>query len=208
MSKTANNLQCCATQFDTSLDQSYWDAQWQTRKIGWDIGNASPVIVEYLNQYPNKNAAILIPGCGNAYEAEFLLENGFTNITLIDIAPKAVEILREKFANKPHAKILCEDFFNHQGNYDLIIEQTFFCANPPSRRKEYAEKTASLLKNKGKIIGVLFDKIFEKGPPFGGCASEYKPIFKPYFTIKTMEACYNSIAPRANSEVFINLIKK
>jgi hypothetical protein len=55
----------------------------------------------------------------------------------------------------------------------------------------------------------LFDRTFDNPfPPFGGCPCEYKPIFEPYFTIKAMDECYNSIPPRANSEVFINLIKK
>jgi SAM-dependent methyltransferase len=191
------------------LNQVYWDAKWNNKEIGWDIGCPSPAITAYMAQYPNKNAAILIPGCGNAYEAEYLLANGFTNITLIDIAPQAVLILKEKFTDAPQVKVLCEDFFQHQGNYDLIIEQTFFCAIPPDRRNDYAEKTASLLNEAGKIIGVLFDKIFEQqGPPFGGYSYEYKPIFELHFTIKTMAKCYNSIPPRANSEVFIDLIKK
>lgn len=202
------NVQCCVTQCENPLDQAYWNTRWQNKEMGWDIGYASPAITEYMAQYSNKNAAILIPGCGNAYEAEYLVVNGFTNITLIDIAPKAVEVLNAKFINIPQITVLCEDFFQHQGNYDLIIEQTFFCAIPPDRRKEYAEKAASLLNENGKIIGMLFDTTFEKqGPPFGGCPCEYKPIFEPHFSIKTMEKCYNSIPPRADSEVFINLIK-
>jgi len=61
----------------------------------------------------------------------------------------------------------------------------------------------------GKIIGVLFEKQFDQPfPPFGGCPCEYKPIFEPHFVIKTMDECYNSIPPRAKSEVIINLIKK
>lgn len=209
MSSEEKDIQCCVTQCENPLDQNYWNERWQKNETGWDIGQASPAIMEYMKQYPNKNANILIPGCGNAYEAEFILANDFTNITLIDIAPKAVEALREKFADKPQVKVLCEDFFQHKGNYDLIIEQTFFCAIPPFRRKEYAEKTASLLNENGKIIGVLFDKQFNQPfPPFGGCPCEYKPVFEPNFTIKTMDECYNSIPPRAKLEVFINLIKK
>ena len=209
MSKEEKDIQCCVTHCENPLDQNYWNERWQKNETGWDMGQASPAITEFMTQYPNKNANILIPGCGNAYEADFLITNGFTNITLIDIAPKAVEALQEKFADKPQVKVLCEDFFQHKGNYDLIIEQTFFCAIPPNRRKEYAEKTALLLNENGKIIGVLFDKQFNQPfPPFGGCPCEYKPIFEPHFTIKTMDECYNSIPPRAKSEVFINLIKK
>lgn len=209
MHKDEKNKASCVTQCENPLDQNYWNQRWQKNETGWDIGEASPTITEYMKQYPNKNANILIPGCGNAYEAEFLVANGFTNITLIDIAPKAVEALKEKFADKPEVKVLCEDFFQHQGNYDLIIEQTFFCAIPPARRNEYAAKTASLLNVNGKIIGVLFDKEFGQAfPPFGGRPEEYKPLFEPHFTIKTMDVCTNSIPPRAQSEVFINLVKK
>jgi SAM-dependent methyltransferase len=209
MNKDEKELQCCITQCENQLDQNYWNERWQKNETGWDMGQASTAIVEYMAQFPNKNARILIPGCGNAYEAEFLVANGFTNITLIDIAPKAVEALQEKFAEIPQVTVLCEDFFNHKGCYELIIEQTFFCAIPPFRRKEYVEKTANLLNENGKIIGVLFDKQFNQPfPPFGGCPCEYKPIFEPHFTIKTMDECYNSIPSRANAEVFINLIKK
>jgi len=202
------NVVCCKTTCENPLGQNYWNEKWLNNETGWDIGQASPPIVEYMKQYPNKNIKILIPGCGNAYEAEFLYENGFQDITLIDIAPKAVEILQEKFKNNPEIKVLCQDFFEHTGNYDLIIEQTFFCAIPPERRKEYAEKAFSLLNPNGKLIGVLFDKQFNQPfPPFGGCPCEYKPIFQPYFKIKTMETCYNSIPSRANSELFINFKK-
>lgn len=209
MDKKEKDIQCCVTQCETPLDQSYWNTRWENSETGWDIGQASPAITEYMKQYPDRNAAILIPGCGNAYEAEYLVASGFTDITLIDIAPKAVETLKEKFSGTPQVKVLCGDFFGHEGKYDLIIEQTFFCAIPPGRRKAYAQKTASLLHENGKIIGVLFDKQFDQPfPPFGGCPCEYIPIFEPHFIINTMDGCYNSIPPRKGSEVFINLIKK
>lgn len=112
MSSEEKDIHCCVTQCENPLDQNYWDERWQKNETGWDIGQASPAIVEYMKQYPNKNANILIPGCGNAYEAEFLIASGFTNITLIDIAPKAVEALKAKFTDKAQVKVLCEDFFS------------------------------------------------------------------------------------------------
>ncbi len=194
---------------EKSLGQSYWNDRWKNREMGWDIGYASPAITAYMAQYPHKTAAILIPGCGNAYEAEYLVVNGFTNITVMDIAPAAVAALQEKFAAIPGVRILCEDFFQHEGNYDLIIEQTFFCAISPQQRNDYVKKAASLLKKNGKIIGVLFDTVFEKqGPPFGGTVAEYKSVFSTCFEIKKMEACYNSIPPRSGAEVFIVLAGK
>jgi 16S rRNA A1518/A1519 N6-dimethyltransferase RsmA/KsgA/DIM1 with predicted DNA glycosylase/AP lyase activity len=52
----------------------------------------------------------LIPGCGNTYEAEYLLQEGFTNITVIDIAPTLVESLKQKFADNSSIKIIQADF--------------------------------------------------------------------------------------------------
>lgn len=209
MSHQEKDIQCCVKQCDKPLDQAYWNERWQNQETGWDMGQASPPITDYMAQYPNKAARILIPGCGNAYEAEFLVNNGFTNITLIDIAPKAVEALKAKFAEHAQVRVLCENFFEHQGQYDLIIEQTFFCAFPPAKRSAYAQKAAALLSDNGKVIGLLFNRQFHQPhPPFGGDTAEYKSVFEPHFSVKTMEECYNSIPPRAKSEVFINLVKK
>ncbi len=209
MNQQENNDNNTNRQTEKTFDQSFWNSRWENSETGWDIGYASPAITNYIDQYMDKNSAILIPGCGNAYEAEYLVKAGFTNITLLDISPKAVSLLKEKFIQSARVKILCEDFFTHKGAYDLIIEQTFFCANHPDRRNEYAEKAASLLKSKGRIAGLMFDTVFEKqGPPFGGNAEEYNSVFDPFFEIKIMEKCYNSITPRAGSELFVVMIKK
>jgi hypothetical protein len=192
----------------SEFDQNFWNDRWKNQQTGWDIGMASPAITSYMETYPNKNAAILIPGCGNAYEAKWLVENGFTNITLIDIAPQAISSLRKRYASEPAINIILGDFFEHQGEYDLLIEQTFFCAISPHLRPSYVAKSASLLKKHGSIIGLLFKLKFEKeGPPFGGEKTDYRSLFEKHFTIRKMEDCYNSIKPRANTELFLNLIK-
>jgi SAM-dependent methyltransferase len=191
------------------LSQAFWNERWQSGLTGWDVGYASPTIAEFMRQYPDKNAAILIAGCGNAYEAEFLVAQGFTNITLVDIAPEAVARLQMKFDDAAQVKVICADFFTHQGHYDLMLEQTFFCAIPPARRGEYVQHAASLLNDQGKLAGLLFDTDFgREGPPFGGSEAEYQALFAPCFTTKVMAPCYNSIPPRAGSELFIHLIKK
>jgi len=191
------------------LDAKFWNHLWKSNLTGWDIGKASPPITAYLDQYDNKDAAILIPGCGNAYEAEYMLENDFTNITLVDISEEAVLRLKKKFKGINQIDILHKDFFKHKGTYDLIVEQTFFSALPPKVRSSYAQQVASLLKKGGRLVGVLFDQEFDQeGPPFGGLKEDYRIIFEPYFTIYKMERCYNSIPPRAGGEAFINLIKK
>lgn len=193
---------------EENFDKNYWNSKWENAQTGWDIGSASTAISEYFLQVENKNVEILIPGCGNAHEAELLLEEGFKNITLLDIAPKACEIISKKISHH-EVNVICEDFFNHNGKYDIIVEQTFFCALHPNLRDKYVKKMDSLLHENGKIIGLLFNKDFDKSaPPFGGNEAEYRKLFENKFEIKKLKECYNSIKPRKNTEVFINFQKK
>ena len=191
------------------MDKSYWNGRYENNDTGWDIGFISPPLKEYINQLPNKQIAILIPGCGNAYEAEYLLQQGFTNITVIDIAPVAIEALRLKLNafEGNQLRIIEGDFFNLDESFDLIIEQTFFCALQPALRNIYADKMYSLLNKGGKLAGLLFNRPFDAGPPFGGNIEEYLLLFGSKYITQLMEPCYNSIAPRAGSELFFILKK-
>ncbi len=191
------------------LNKEFWDERYRLSQTGWDIGAPSTPLKDYIDQLDNKNIKILIPGCGNAYEAEYIANKGFKNIHLIDIAPTVVESLQNKYINTPAITVSLGDFFEHDGQYDLILEQTFFCAIDPKLRPQYAVKMSQLLRPQGKLCGVLFGIEFEKaGPPFGGQLQEYRNLFEPHFNIEIMETAYNSIVPRANNELFIKLIKQ
>lgn len=200
-------LQCCVVSCEKPLDKVYWDNQYQSNTTGWDLGEISPPIKSYIDTLEDKAIQILIPGCGNTYEAEYLLDKGFTNVTVIDIAPTLIENLKTKFKNTSNINIVLGDFFEHQGEYDLIIEQTFFCAFPPTMRQKYVWKMHQLLANKGKIAGLLFNRTFESGPPFGGSQEEYNLLFQQAFSFLKMDVCQNSATPRTGSELFIELQK-
>lgn len=202
-----NNEKCCVVSCENPLDQKYWDAQYKAKTIGWDLGEISPPIKNYIDTLKNKNASILIPGCGNSYEAEYLLKKGFTNVTVIDIAPTLVEKLKAKFENNNYINIILGDFFDHQGKYDVIIEQTFFCALPPTLRQKYVWKTHQLLNENGFLAGLLFNRTFEISPPFGGSKEEYLKLFKGAFDFVQIDIAQNSCAPRAHSELFIEFKK-
>jgi methyl halide transferase len=191
------------------FNQQYWNNRYETKATGWDLGRVSPPLQAYIDQLTDKNLRILIPGCGNTYEAAYLLQQGFTNITVLDIAPLLVAALQQQFAQELRIQIVEGDFFTHQGTYDLILEQTFFCAIDPSLRPSYAQQMHQLLVPGGKLVGVLFNREFEAaGPPFGGSAEEYLTYFEPYFTPLVFAPCYNSVQPRAGNELFAILQKK
>jgi methyl halide transferase len=187
----------------------YWDTQYSENMTGWDIGKVSTPIKDYIDQLNDKSLIILIPGAGNAYEAEYLFLNGFKNVFVLDISSVAINSFKKRFPDFPEGNLVNGDFFTHNGKYDLIIEQTFFCAINPSDRAKYAEKVNSLLNEKGKLVGVLFNHQFENaGPPFGGSVEEYEGLFSKYFDMKVFEVSYNSIKPRDKREHFINFQKK
>jgi len=184
------------------LEASYWQSRYENNQAGWDLGTASQPIVEYVNQLTDKNLSILIPGCGNAYEAEYLFKKGFKNVKVIDLASAPLENLKKRVPDFPESQLIQGDFFELNQQFDLIIEQTLFCAIDPVLRAEYVKKASEILKPNGKFVGLLFNREFESGPPFGGNKDEYLRYFSTCFQNIEMEICHNSVAPRSGTELF------
>ena len=65
-----------------------------------------------------------------------------------------------------------------------------------------------LLSRNGKKAGLLFNRSFEVSPPFGGSKTEYEQLFSEAFHFKILETSYNSVTPRAQSELFFVFEKK
>ncbi len=192
----------------SEINETYWAERWQNNETQWDVGKITTPLKQYIDGLSNKSIRILIPGAGNGYEGIYLLEHGFTNVTLLDISDKPIENLKKILPKKWHSHIVKGDFFMLNEKYDLILEQTFFCAIHPDWRKEYVKKTEELLSENGVLAGVLFDANFDQPfPPFGGNLEEYESLFFTFFEGK-IEKCYNSIKPRINRELFIILKKR
>ena len=191
------------------LSEEFWDRRYQTNDLGWDIGAVSRPLKTYIDQLRNKDLKILIPGAGNAYEAEYLWLNGFENVYVIDLSQTALNNLKKRLPEMPNNQLINGNFFDLEESFDLILEQTFFCALHPNLRSNYAIKMHGLLKTDGKLVGLLFDDpLNTTHPPFGGSKNEYIKYFEPYFKIETLETCYNSIDSRKGRELFIKLLNK
>lgn len=186
-------------------EKSFWENRYQNNQTGWDIGSCSPPLQRIFEQLSSRDLHILIPGAGNAYEAAWLHQHGFTAVHVLDFAEQPIGNFQTSFPDFPKNHIHQEDFFLHEGQYDLIVEQTFFCALPPSLRENYAQKMTELLAPGGEVRGVLFNRDFEGGPPFGGHVDEYQALFNRYFREVSFSPCPNSIAPRAGNEVIFQL---
>jgi methyl halide transferase len=191
-----------------TLDENFWNERYLSEQTGWDLGKVSPPIQSILDSIADKNLRVLIPGAGNAWEAEYAVKNGFTRVHIIDIAHEAILNVKERLPELPNAHLFYGDLFEHEGEYDLIIEQTFFCAINPSLRANYAKKMHELLVPGGQLRGVVFDApMHESHPPFGGNVDEYRRLFEMHFSKVYFEPCLNSIAPRLGNEAIVHLIK-
>mgnify|MGYP000224038036 CR=1 FL=1 len=187
--------------------QEYWTKRYQEESTGWDIGYPSTPLKTYIDQLEDKTISILIPGAGNAYEAEYLWQQGFENVFVMDISEFPLKQFQERNPDFPKRQLLLEDFFEHKNQYDIIFEQTFFCSFIPTddNRNRYAEHMAKLIKAQGKLVGVWFDipitDNLEKRP-FGGDKNLYLSYLDPFFETITFERCHNSIPPRIGNELF------
>lgn len=133
----------------------------------------------------------LVPGCGRGYDLATLASQDRFVIGL-DIAPTGVREAQDWLAANAADKanqyqVLCQDFFTYEPSekFDFIYDLTFLCALPPSLRKNWASKTASLLKPGGTLITVQFPI-----KPFGGIHPRDQPpnyeIGPPYLLSKEL----------------------
>ena len=60
----------------------------------------------YVDHLQDKNAPVLIPGCGHGYEAEYMLEQGFSDVTVVDIAALPLERLRSRVGDRSGLKTI------------------------------------------------------------------------------------------------------
>ncbi len=187
-----------------NLNKDFWEERYASNNLGWDIGYVSTPLKEYIDQLENKKLKILVPGAGNGYEVVYLYNSGFRNVHVIDLARQPLDKIKAEIPEIPEGQLIYGDFFNLKiQDFNLILEQTFFCALNPELRKNYVQKMFQLLKPGGRLAGLLFDfPLTLNGPPFGGNLKEYEELFHTIFTIIVLERANNSIPPRKDKELF------
>ena len=187
---------------------NYWEHRYNNQQDRWDVGYITPPLKRIIDSIKNKSSKILIPGAGQAHAAEYAFNQGFKNVYICDWAPAALIRIKELIPEFPKEQYLCQDYFTIDEKFDFIIEQTFFCALPPSKRTLYIEKSATFLQPEGILIGLLFGIQFPKaGPPFGGDEAEYRKLFKSHFRFECLETCTDSIPSRLGNELYFRAQK-
>ena len=94
------------------LSADFWNDKYKNNKIGWDLGEVSPPLKAYFDQLENKNLKILIPGGGNSHEAEYLFNNGFKNVFVVDVSKIALANIKKRVPDFPASQLLHANFFD------------------------------------------------------------------------------------------------
>jgi cyclopropane fatty-acyl-phospholipid synthase-like methyltransferase len=189
-----------------------WQTHYDNDDLRWDLGQVAPPIVRLWEEKKLLPGRAIIPGCGQGHEVVFLAEKGF-QVTGLDYAPGAVELLSRTLKEKNlQANILSQDFFqldeNHNAQYDLMLEQAFFCAISPSMRSVYVETATRILKKGALLAGLFYETGEEGGPPFNTSPSDILDHFSDAFHIETLEKTPHSVENRKDKELLGLLRKK
>jgi len=108
------------------FSKEFWTEKYLNENTGWDIGHISTPIKEYIDQLEDKSIKILIPGAGNCYEGQYLWENGFKNVFILDLSSNPLKAFQKRIPDFPTEQLICGNFFDLEQKFDLVIEQTFF----------------------------------------------------------------------------------
>lgn len=192
--------------------QEDWQRHYDEDDLGWDLGQVAPPFVSLLESNTIFPCKTLVPGCGRGHEVIFLAENGF-DVTAVDYSIGAVNHLNSAVSERQlNTRVLNLDFFEldstHNGLYDLLIEQTFFCAISPSQRPLYVETVARALKKGGMIAGLFYHTGQEGGPPFNTTLEDIIEHFSGSFEIRELAQAENSAEQRKDKEWLAILVKK
>ena len=189
-----------------------WQRHYDENDLGWDLGQVAPPFVSLLESNTITQGKTLVPGCGRGHEVIFLAENGF-DVTAVDYSKGAVNhlssIIQER---KLGSQVMHLDFFTldstHDGLYDLLIEQAFFCAISPIQRPLYVATVTRILKKGGMIAGLFYHTEQEGGPPFNTTRDDIVNYFSGSFEIRELIRAKNSAEKRRDKEWLAILIKK
>jgi SAM-dependent methyltransferase len=188
-----------------------WQGHYDSDDLRWDLGEVSPPLKQIWAEQKIAAGRVMIPGCGQGHEAVYLADQGF-DVTAVDYAEGAILRLNRLLDERGiHGRVLQEDFFEldseHDGTYDLIVEQAFFCAIHPSDRVRYVQTAARILKPGGLITGLFYQTDEEGGPPFNTTEQDIRNHFSQDFSIEYLGKTAQSVESRRDKE-WLGLLRK
>lgn len=169
----------------------FWSQRFERGYTPWDQAGVPAAFHAFAEQHTD--AAVLIPGCGSAWEAMWLASRG-RQVRAIDFSPAAVDAARAVLG--AHADVVEQaDFFAYRPPFEpgWIYERAFLCALPPASRAAYAQRMSELASPGALLAGFFFIAETPKGPPFGMARAELEQLLAPSFELIEDEPVTGSI---------------
>ncbi|MCI0553325.1 MAG: TPMT family class I SAM-dependent methyltransferase [Anaerolineae bacterium] len=182
-----------------------WDADYERKTDGWDLGGPTPVFKRLASSRQLIPGRMIVLGAGRGHDARLFARHGF-QVTAVDFASQAVQEMQRLADPESPVEILQHDIFTLPetltNSFNYVLEYTCFCAIDPNRRGEYADLVTRLLKPNGIYIDLAFPLDGRKGgPPFAVTEAEIFDLFqKRGFKLLSREKPAESVSPRRNAE--------
>ncbi|MGF6775774.1 methyltransferase domain-containing protein [Paraburkholderia sp. GAS334] len=177
---------------------AFWDERFKSGFMPWDQAGVPSAFTAFAARHAGES--VLIPGCGSAWEALVLAQEG-RQVRAIDFSPNAVATAREQLG--AHGAVVEQaDFFSYEPPFTpaWIYERAFLCALPKARWGDYAQRMATLLPAGALLAGFYFLGATPKGPPFGIERPELEALLLPHFELIEDEAVADSVPVFAGRE--------
>jgi hypothetical protein len=144
--------------------KKHWDAVYETKQpneVSWTQENPKTSLDFIRETHLDKTAKIIDIGGGDSKLVDFLLEEGYENITVLDISEKALERAKKRLGkNAEKVNWIVSDIteFEPETDYDIWHDRaTFHFLTTTKQVKKYVEiiekRVASFL-----IIGTFSDQ--------------------------------------------------
>ncbi|MBK8337599.1 MAG: methyltransferase domain-containing protein [Sterolibacteriaceae bacterium] len=162
----------------------FWEQRYRDGVTPWDAGGVPRALQDFVAEWcatRSDAARVLLPGCGNAWEARHLCEMGW-QVLALDFSAAAVAGA-VPVMGRWRDRLLLADFFTFAAAapFDLIYERAFLCALPRRLWPDYAARCAELLCPGGLLAGFFYFGCEPKGPPFMIEPAALDALLEPHF---------------------------
>ena len=147
-----------------SIRKSHWETVYKTKnpeEVSW-TQVVPKTSLDFINDFKlPKNAKIIDVGGGDSNLVDFLLDGGYTNITVLDISVTALEKAQKRLGEKAKSvKWIVSDIINFQPEtkYDLWHDRAAFHFLTAEEDKRKYLKTIESFVSEFLIIGTFSDK--------------------------------------------------
>lgn len=183
-----------------SLDENrqFWEQAWVDGRTRFHRPDVNDLLVKYAATVFDAGDKVLVPLCGKSVDLLWLCQQGH-GVAGVELAKQAIdEFISEnklqgtwedqRFQTQAsRLSLYHQDFFHHDGRYDVIYDRACLVALTKPLRECMAARYVELLAPEGKILLLTVTHNQEGGPPFSVSKEEVDSLFSEHFAIEELQ---------------------